>query len=185
VTFRKGLDAEMRQANKMGVAQDRKMPQRAEVTEEEEAKLWELKLLGRNTAECLLHTLYFYNGKIFGLRANEHRQLRVINIKVIDNFIVFDESTSKTFHGGLKDLNKQPRFVKHMCHDSNEMHSPCLQSMYALYIDKVKDIPASVGAFYLRPKRDGSFGYENSPVGLCSLNSILPDKLCTKAGLPS
>ena len=46
--FRNALDAEMREANKKE------------------------NLLGAHTAESLLHTMYFYNGKLFGLRANEH-----------------------------------------------------------------------------------------------------------------
>ena len=54
---------------------------------------------------------------------------------------------------------------------------------YFLYFDKVRVIAESVGALYLRPKRDGNFGYVKIAVGLCTLNSILPDRLCAKAGL--
>ena len=39
-------------------------------------------------------------------------------------------------------------------------------------------------AFYIRPCRDKTqFHYENSVVGLNTLNRILPDKLCAIAGL--
>ena len=38
--------------------------------------------------------------------------------------------------------------------------------------------------FYLRSNRDGSFVYEKSAVGLNTLNSILQERLCAKAGLP-
>ena len=183
-TFRRALDAEMREATKLGITQETKMAPRQDVTVEEETKLWELQLLGDNSAESLVNTLYFYNGKLFGLRSNEHRMLRVCNFKVLNNLIIFDESVSKTFHGGLKDLKKEPRFIKHECHKVGEFHIPCLQSMYSLYLDKVKDIARIVEAFYLRPKRDRSMGYEKSAIGLCSLNKILPDKLCAKAGLP-
>ena len=85
MTFRNALDIEMREANKLGVAQERKMTERKEITEEEESKLWKLNLLGKTTAESLLHTLYFYNGKLFGLRSNEHRLLRASNFKIVDN----------------------------------------------------------------------------------------------------
>ena len=37
--------------------------------------------------------------------------------------------------------------------------------------------------FYLRPKRGGSFGYKKTPVGLRTLNNILPEKLSARAGL--
>jgi hypothetical protein len=148
----------MRDATKHGIAKDTKMLQRDNLTDQDEAKFWELQLLGSNSAESLINTVYFYNGKLFGLRSNEHRMLRVCNIKVLDNFIIFDETSSKTFHGGLKDLKKEPRYIKHECHKVGEIHTPCLLSIYSLYLDKVKDIAGRVDAFYFRPKRDGSMG---------------------------
>ena len=183
-TFRKALDAEMRETNKMGIAQAKKKPERSDVTDEEELELWRQNLLGGQSAESLLNTLYFYNGKLFGLHANEHRLLRISNIVLVDNLIIFDESLSKTFHGGLKDLKKQARYIKHICHQPNEIHDLCLQSLYCLYIDKVREGAVMADAFYLRPNRDGSFGYEKGAVGLNTLNSILPERLCAKAGLP-
>ena len=45
----------------------------------------------------LLHTVYSYNGKVFGLRAGEHRILRIGNIVAKLNIIIFDESHCKTF----------------------------------------------------------------------------------------
>ena len=174
----------MREANQIGIAQERKKPQRGDVTEEEELELWRQNLLGGHSAESLLNTLYFYNGKLFGLRANEHRLLRISNIVLVDNLIIFDESLSKTFHGGLKDLKKQARYIKHICHVPNEIHDSCLQSLYRLYVEKVREIAVKLGAFYLRPNTDGSFGYEKRALGLNTLNSILPVKLCEKAGLP-
>ena len=113
---RKALDAEMRETNKMGIAQAKKKPERSGVTDEEELELWRQNLLGGQSAESLLNTLYFYNGKLFGLRPNEHRLLRISNIVLVNNLIIFDESLSKTFHGGLKDLKKQARYIKHICH---------------------------------------------------------------------
>ena len=74
--------------------------------------------------------------------------------------------------------------MKHICHQPNEIHDLCLQSLYRLYIDKAREGAVMADAFYLRPNRDGSFGYEKSAVGLNTLNSILPERLCAKAGLP-
>jgi hypothetical protein len=68
------IDAEMKDATKCGVAQASK---RAEITEEEEeATLWDMELLGSYSAESLLHIVYYFNGKLFGLRAGKHRLLR-------------------------------------------------------------------------------------------------------------
>ena len=74
-TFRKVLDAEMKDATKCGIAQKCQMDSREEITEDEEGILWEKGLLGRHSAESLMYTIYFYNGKPFGLRACEHSYL--------------------------------------------------------------------------------------------------------------
>ena len=132
--------------------------------------------MGSGSAESLLHTIYFYNGKLFGLRVCEHRVVRLCNVTIDNNFIVFDERLSKMFQGGLKELTNKPRYIKHMCHKVGETHSPCLVSMYSLYISKVE-------SFYFRQHKSGDFKYEESPTGLCTLNKILPEKLCQKAGL--
>ena len=117
VTFRKVLDEEMKDATKCGIAQKCQMDSREEITEDEEGILWEKGLLGGHSAESLMYTIYFYNGKLFGPRACEHRLLRFCNICVKENLIIFDESLSKTFQGGLKDLKKKPHLIKHKCHE--------------------------------------------------------------------
>ena len=121
--------------------------------------------------------MYFSKGKLFGLRVCEHRQLRLCNVTIGNNFIVFDESLSKTFHGALKDLTKKPRYIRHMCHEVGETRSPCLVSMYSLYINKVESFAASLESFYFRPYRSGDFKYEKRLIGLCTLNKILPEKV--------
>ena len=76
------------------------------------------------------------------------------------------------------------RKIKHECHHPQEGHRPCLQFIYESYIELVKETAESIGAFYLKPKRDGSFGYEKIPVALDTLNGISPETLCARAGLP-
>jgi len=78
----------------------RKTKEKPLYTEEEETMFWTKGLLGTNSAESLVNTVYFYCGKLFGLRANEQRLIRISNIIIRDNFIIFDESVSETFHGG-------------------------------------------------------------------------------------
>lgn len=75
----------------------------------------------------------FYNGKLFGLRSGEHRLLRLCNNFVKENYITFDESLrSETFHGGLRDLKKEPRFIKHKCHEVGHQHDRCLATLYSV-----------------------------------------------------
>ena len=45
------------------------------VTAEEERKFWEMNLLGTSSAKSLLYTVYFYNGKIFGLMLHSTGEL--------------------------------------------------------------------------------------------------------------
>jgi hypothetical protein len=91
------------------------MAERTAITEENEQILWEKGLLGDHTAKSLMNTMYFYNGKLFGLRSKERRDLRFSNFRVDSESITYDESVSKTYHGGLNDLKYSPRVVKHVC----------------------------------------------------------------------
>ena len=72
----------MKDATKCGVAQALKMSEQEEITEREETILWDMALLVANAAELLLNTVYFYNGKLFDLRAGEQRLIRLSNIVV-------------------------------------------------------------------------------------------------------
>lgn len=182
--FRKVLDAEMREGTREGLSTKCKKPERREITAEEEEMMWAKGVLGTETAECLLHTIYFYNGKMFGLRAAEHRQLRFHNIRVENNHVVFDESYSKTFHGGLNDLKYQPRVVKHFCHKPGVEHDRCLVYIYKMYLRKNQKLAENIEAFYFRPHRNSKvFDYEGVAIGINTLNKILPEKLCARAGL--
>ena len=87
-----------------------------------------MALLGANTAESLLNTGYFYNGKLFGLQAGEHRLIRFqakSNIVVAGNKIAFDEFRGKTYKGGLKDLKNKPRYIEQNIICTNSVFNNC------------------------------------------------------------
>lgn len=139
-------------------------------------------ILGKKTATALLHTMYFYNGKLFGLRGAEHRNLTVNNFEIGPNFIKYEENTSKTFHGCLKDLKYTPKPIKHICHEMNsEDHEPCLRELYWLYIGLIQHKEKYSNAFYFRPSKT-KFQFEKSVVGIHTLNKILPS-MCKEAGV--
>ena len=48
-----------------------------EAITKERSQFWSLNLSGTSTAKSLLSTVYFYNGKRFGLRGGENRNLVV------------------------------------------------------------------------------------------------------------
>ena len=126
--------------------------------------------------------MYFYNGKIFGLRGGDHRKIVVNNFEIGPNFIKFEENASKTYYGGICDLKYVPRKVKHVCHSIGEKHesSRCLVEIYTLYIGLVETHAKAVTAFYFKPSTR-RLAFEKVPVGINSLNKILPE-MCESAG---
>ena len=121
------------------------------ITEEEEEKFWLAGQLGMSSSRRLLNSVYYYNGKLFGIRLGEHRNITLNNFEVGSNYIQFKENVSKTFHGGLRDLKYVPRRARHVCHGEGQKHDRCLVELYKLYIELVKCKGSKVDAFYFRP----------------------------------
>ena len=72
--------AEMKDGVREGLHIKCKKEEKELVTAEEERKFWEMNLLGTSSAKSLLYTVYFYNGKIFGLMLRSTRELSRIVI---------------------------------------------------------------------------------------------------------
>ena len=89
VTFRRVLDAEIKEATRMGVTLKTIGDEKEAVNNEEEELFWSKGLFGQSSARSILNTVYFYNGKLYGLRAYEHRSITFANIRVFDDFIKF------------------------------------------------------------------------------------------------
>ena len=60
--LRSAVDAEMKDATRAGVALQNKKAEKLRVIQEEENKLWEMGLLGCQSAKALLNRVYFYAG---------------------------------------------------------------------------------------------------------------------------
>ena len=133
------MDVQKRKATLDGVDIKSKMEDRDEISEEDEVALWKKGLLGCHSAKSLFRTIYFYNGKLFGLRSKEHRNLRYSNFRVDSQSVTYDKSLSKTYHGGLKDLKYKPRIVKHVCCAGKDInHQACIVNCYAIYMEKIQ-----------------------------------------------
>ena len=87
--FRRALDAEMKDGTREGLHIKYKKEEKEFVSEEEEELFWKQGLLGTTTAKSLLNTVYFYNGKIFGLRGGDHRNISVNNF-LIERFPIMN-----------------------------------------------------------------------------------------------
>ena len=107
--LRRILDGEMKEVHATGIRNTK--AEKEPVSDNEEERMRQAGLLGDKTAKSLLHNVYFYNGKLFGMRSQEHRQLRIDDITIENkSTIVFLENTSKTYQGVIVDMKK-----KHVC----------------------------------------------------------------------
>lgn len=107
------------------------------VIEEEEELFWNLNLLGMLIVKFLLNIVYFYNGKLFGLRGGEYRSFVLINFEVRFSFVKFEENLCKMFYGGLIDFKYIFKVVKYICYFLGERYEWCFVEMYKLYIGLV------------------------------------------------
>ena len=57
----------MKDSTRQGVSLQTKKEKKEAVKDEDEEKFWSAGLFGSGTAKQLLDTIYFYNGKMFGL----------------------------------------------------------------------------------------------------------------------
>ena len=113
------------------------------VTDEDEEKSWSAGLFGSGTAKQLFDTIYFYKGKVFGLRGGEHWKICVNNLSLGPNVINFEENVCKKFHGDITDLKYEPRKqrkVRHICLERGQEHDRCLVQFYQLYIGLVETL---------------------------------------------
>ena len=87
----------MKMCTREGVDLASKKSEKEPITEEEEEEIfWAKNLLGSSSSQALLNSVYFYNGKLFGLRSAEHRHITLTNFVIGQNFIKFEENVSKT-----------------------------------------------------------------------------------------
>lgn len=91
-------------------------PKQAEVISVEiERLVWEQGILGSETLECLLRTVFYLIGLHYGMRAgDEHRRLSLKNFSFHSNtmereYLLYSEGVSKTNQGGLKHRKLSPR----------------------------------------------------------------------------
>ena len=63
----------MKDSMRQGVSLQTKKEEKEAVTEEKEEKFCSAGLFGSGIAKQLLDTIYFYNGKIFGLRGQRKK----------------------------------------------------------------------------------------------------------------
>lgn len=114
--FRKLVDARMKSLIDKGFGCSLK--QADPILPKDEETLWQKHVFGKESAEQLLHTVFFYACKVFGLRGyDEHHDLQCEQFTIGEDsagrFIQFTGRATKTYKGGLGHLNVQSKNLRH------------------------------------------------------------------------
>lgn len=178
-TLRKSLDARMKELTADGYGIGKKCAE--PITRDMERVLWEKGVFCRNSAVGLLNVVYFYNCKLFGLRAgDEHRGLNVEQFrfgKDEDEYLEFIGNVSKTYNGGLQHRKILPKKLK--IYADPELGDTDIVSIFKYYLSLVP----KEGAFYRRPAiKASSVAFTKQVVGKNTL-SKLAQNFCSEAGL--
>lgn len=179
--LRRAIDSQMKLLIREGLA----LPQREAqpVAEEEENKIWETGVFGESDATSLQRTVFFYNCKLFGLRAaDEHRELTTDQFSdgMDENgeYIEFHGKTNKTYSGSLRQRKIQPKVIRHHDRGSGIVH------LYKLYLSSLKD-DSENREFYKRPLPrvgENKIRFGESVVGINKLRTFMKN-ICAAAGL--
>ncbi|XP_050409452.1 zinc finger MYM-type protein 3 [Patella vulgata] len=182
VNFRSTLDAVMKQLNSQGIGTHTK---RADpVTRTDEQKLWDSGTFALNNSRGLLNAVYFYNCKVFGLRAaDEHRNLEVSQFAFGEDnkgeFVRFQGRKTKNNQGGLGQSGKvQFKEIKQYAHPGNER---CVVALLKTYLSNIP----SEGPFYRRalsPNEERSARFSQQKLGLPTIQKLF-STMCNQAGL--
>ena len=181
MSFRSVLNGKMKSLSREGVGLHRNQAEPVSVKQEE--MLWEKGIFDVSTSKGLLNICYFYNCKIFGLRASdEHSNLDVSQFVFgSDNdgeYVRFMGRSCKNNPGGLKDFGKYK--FKDIKQYSDSENPRCFVKILQKYISL---IPAE-GPFYRRPlvkKYDGKIRYSTQKVGVHTFEKMFTH-MCKDAG---
>ena len=151
--FRKTLDSHMRELTNDGIGLEIKSADA--VTQDDESKLWENGVISFSTARGLSNAVFFYNGKVFGLRGGEEHSGLLAEQFVLGydaankrRFVKFIPRIRKNAQGGLKQSKKAQGIMQPIVHYDQESGVP--YSIYRLYERYLNLIPRN-GTFYRKP----------------------------------
>lgn len=179
--LRAALNLEMQKSTKAGIGMITK--QAEPISKEDEEKLWEAGILSGDDPQGLLRAVFWLIGINFGIRGGEEqRNLTSENFifKTDENkkrVLVYQETVSKTYKGGLKSKKSAPRQA--LVYEA-ENPSRCLIHLLPKYLSLTP--PGSTeNALYLRPLTNvGSkkVWYSKQCVGHNSLKKVVSTIMC-------
>lgn len=172
--FRKLVDARMKSLIDKGFGCSLK--QADPILPKDEETLWQKHVFGKESAEQLQHTVFFYACKVFGLRGyDEHHDLQCEQFTIGEDsagrFIQFSGRATKTYKGGLGHLNVQSKNLRHHSSPGDR----CLVDYFELYLGSL----GNTGAFYRRPlppTDEEQIRFGQQVVGVNKLKSFIKNK---------
>ena len=146
ISLRKVLDSRMKKLTEEGL----NIVQGSDtVTPDDEEKLWATGIFNLETAVGLSYCVFFYNGKIFGLRGGtEHRDLKPQQFQFVTSaegeYLQFTSRNTKNVSGGLATRKVLPRQIQHYADHDNDR---CVVNIFKKYLSLIP----KEGAFYKKP----------------------------------
>ncbi|CAC5392748.1 unnamed protein product [Mytilus coruscus] len=181
-TFQHTLDGKMKDIERVNPH----VPKRAEpITAEEENKLWIALFCNyENDSKCLSYAVYFYNCKLFALRAaDEHSDLEA-NQYTFGNseegfYLQFQGKTSKNCQGGIYHKKAEKKCLRQY---ENTLNSRCVVKLFQFYLSVIP----SDGAFYRRPiagkTASGHPKFSRQKIGIHTIQGYMKD-MCKQANV--
>ena len=158
---------------------------------EHEETLWKNGVLGVNSPESLLRTVFYTVGLYFSLRGGqEHRDLKCSQFSRVpasgysaQTFYQYVENGSKNYQGRFCETGQSNKIVRAYAQPNSE--SRCPVRILDLYLSKLA--PGST-AFYMQPKQKAPSDssqpwFKITPVGVNPLKGMMT-KISQLAGLP-
>ncbi len=182
-TLQNTMDSVFRKLRKEGIGSEKKTAK--PFSKEEEQELWSSGALGVQDPSSLQRAVFFSNGKNFCLRGgNEHRELKLSQLKRETSGYRYTENASKNRAGGLGQLKLQNKTV--FITAVPEAGERCHCYLLDLYISKLPRKAIEADLFYVRPlekvKIDAPTWYTGVPVGRNKLYKMVID-MCNRAGI--
>ena len=101
-------------------------------TVNDENKLWSLSVMGTHSPLTLLRAVFYYNGKNFCLRGGEeHRNLKLSQLKRTQKGYTYTEKSSKNRQGGVSQLKLKNKSVEIL--ENNKAGDRCHCRLLDLY----------------------------------------------------
>jgi hypothetical protein len=166
-----------RQLHSSGIGCDSK--QSDIIMKDEENLSWTKGVMGLHSPKSLVRTVFFYIGKVFGLRGREeHRALKLSQferLKDPDRYYVYTENESKNRNGGLGQLAVRNKVVSVFANDIKGDH--CIVSILDFYISKLPSSTRQTDLFYVQPlssvpANPSTPWFKNQPMGKNTLGNM-------------